>query len=79
MKGVPWYATDEEIQADEKRLDEHATTIRLFKDERKLRTVHIQFQNELQFDKAIQDALRMASILSLKMYFANVKPLSNAK
>ena len=41
MTGVPLYAADEEIQADVKRLDEHATTIRLFKDERKLRTNHI--------------------------------------
>ena len=36
MKGVPLYATDEEIQADVKRLDKNATTLRL-------RTVHLQF------------------------------------
>ena len=62
MKGVPLYATDEEIQVDVKRNDEHATTLRLFKDERKLRTVHIQLQNELQFDKAIQDGIHLISL-----------------
>mgnify|MGYP001795906564 FL=1 len=62
MKGVPLYATDEEIQADVKRLDEHATTLRLFKDETKLRTVHIQFQNKLQFDNTIQDDIHLISL-----------------
>ena len=62
MKGVPLSATDEEIQADVKRLDEHATTFRLFKDETKLRTVHIQFQNKLQFDNTIQDDIHLISL-----------------